>query len=60
MKRIHQSQIRELLLQLTDLRNRLDAIFQDAGEGMSAYEEITIKKTLARLKAAIGDLTGVI
>ena len=60
MKRTHQSQIREILLQLTDLRNRLDAVFQDAGEGMSTYEEIVIKKTLAELKAAIGDLTGVI
>ena len=60
MKRAHKSQIREILLQLTDLQNRLDAVFWDLGTEMSTYEEIAIKKTLAGLKAAIGDLTGVI
>ena len=60
MKRTHQSQIREILLQLTDLQNRLNAVFWDEGTEMSIYEEIAIKKTLDELKAAIGDLTGVI
>ena len=60
MKQTHKSQIREILLQLTDLQNRLNAAYWDAGEDISTYEEIAIRKTLAGLKAAIGDLTGAI
>ncbi len=60
MNRAKKSQLREILLQLTDLENRLKAIFWEPGLDMSAYEEIAIKKTLAELKTTIGDLTGVI
>ncbi|MDE7220833.1 MAG: hypothetical protein K2O45_14655 [Oscillospiraceae bacterium] len=60
MNRAHKSQIRELLLQLTDLKNRLNTTFWDAEKDMSTYEEISIKKTLAELKSAIDNLTGVI
>lgn len=60
MKRVHKSQVREILLQLTDLQNKLNTVFWEAGEDMSVHEEITIKRTLDELKTAIGDLVGVI
>lgn len=60
MNRAQKSQLREILLQLTDLENRLKTIFWEPGLDMSPREEIAIKKTLAGLKATISDLTGVI
>lgn len=60
MNRIHKSQVREILLQLTDLKNRLNFTFWDAGENLSTHEEIMIKRTLADLSNAIQHLTEVI
>ncbi len=60
MNRAHRSQVRELLLQLTDLKNRLNATFGDAGGDMSTHEEISIKKALAELNSTIKDLTEII
>ena len=60
MKRVHKSQVREILLQLTDLKNRLNSTYWDAGEDMSTYECIEIKRALAELNSAIQHLTGVI
>ena len=60
MKRAHRSEVRELLLQLTDLKGKLNAAFWDAGEDMSTHEKIQIKKTLDALNCAIKDLTEVI
>jgi len=56
MNRAQKSQIREILLQLADLKRRLKTIFWDPELDMSANEEVAIKKTLAGLKAAINDL----
>lgn len=60
MNRAHKSQIREILLQLTDLRNRLKATSWDAGENMSTYECIAIKRALDELNNAVQHLTGAI
>lgn len=60
MNRVHKSQVRELLLQLTDLKNRLNSTYWDTGEDLSTHECIAIKKALAELDKAINDLTGVI
>lgn len=60
MNRIHKSQVRELLLQLTDLKNRLNGTFWQAGEDMSVHEEVTIKKAIAELDGTIKVLTEVI
>lgn len=60
MNRAHKSQVRELLLQLTDLKNRLNTTYWNAGEDASAHETIAIKKALAELDSAINNLTGVI
>lgn len=60
MNRIHRSQLKELLIQLTDLKFKLSATYWDTGEDLTAHEEITIKKTLEKLDSAINDLTGVI
>lgn len=60
MTRVHRSQVRELLLQLTDLKNRLNAIYWDLGEDSSIHEETLVKRTLEKLGSAINELTGVI
>lgn len=60
MNRIHRSQLKELLIQLTDLKGRLNTTFQEAGGDMSTHEEITIKRTIAELDNAIKHLTEVI
>lgn len=60
MNRVHRSQVRELLIQLTDLKFRLNATYWDAGEDLTAHEEVTIKKALEKLDSAINKLTEVI
>ena len=60
MNRTHRSQIKELLIQLTDIKRKLDAAYWDPKESLSIREEVTIKKTLEKLDSAINDLTGVI
>ncbi len=60
MNRVHKSQVKEILLQLTDLRNRLSAAYWDAGEDITARESIKIKKAIDELNNTIHDLTGVI
>ncbi len=60
MNRVHRSQLREILLQLTDLKERLNAAYWDAGEDITARESIKIKKAIDELNNTIHDLTGVI
>lgn len=60
MNRAHRSQLREILLQLTDLKNRLNAIYWDLGEDASIHEGTLVKRTLEKLSSAINELTGVI
>lgn len=56
MNRAHKSQVRELLLQLTDLKNKLNQTFRDAGEDMGTHEEIFMKRALAELDNTIKNL----
>ena len=60
MTRAQRSQLREILLQLTNLKNNLNSTFWTAGNDMSTHEEVSIKKALAELNSAIGNLTEVI
>ncbi len=60
MNRAHKSQIRELLLHLTDLKNRLNSVYWDSGEDASTHEAIVIKKALAEIDNTIIILTEVI
>lgn len=60
MNRAQQSQLREILLQLTDLKNRIKEIYWGNGTVMSTHEEIALKKTLAGIEATINNLTEVI
>ena len=68
MNRVHKSQVREILVQITNLKNLLNETYRKAGEEvttagtpfLSTYEEIAIKKALAELNSAINNLTGVI
>ena len=58
MNRVHKSQVREILIQATDLKNKLNESYWKAD--LSVHEEVSIKKALAELNSAIKDLTGVI
>lgn len=60
MNRAHRSQVRELLLQLTDLKDRLNATYRDTGEDLEVREGIAFRKALAEIDSAIIILTGVI
>lgn len=60
MTRVHRSQICEILLQLTDLKNRLHATYWSAGENMSAREEVAVKRALDEINNTITILTGII
>ena len=60
MTRTHKSQVREILLQLTELQNRLNTTYWDIGEAASTYEEIAMKRAIDNLKKTIENLTGVI
>ena len=60
MNRVRRSQIRELLLQLTDLKERLNATYWGAGEDMTAPEVSHIKRAIAGITNAIHDLKEVI
>ena len=60
MTRTHKSQIREILLQLTDLQNRLNTTYWNMGENISTSEEIAMKRALDSLKTTIKHLTGAI
>ncbi len=60
MNRIHRSQLREILIQLADLKSRLSLIYWDTGEDITAQESIKIKKAIDELNNTIYDLTGVI
>lgn len=60
MNRVHKSQVREILIMATDLKNKLNETYWNAGEDLSTHECIAIKKALAELNDAIQHLTGVI
>lgn len=60
MNRVHKSQVREILILATDLKNKLNTTYWNAGEELSTHEEIMIKRTLAELSSAIQHLTKVI
>lgn len=60
MNRAHRSQVRELLLQLTDIKKKLNTTFWNAGEDMDTPEEIAIKRALAEINNVIVILTEVI
>lgn len=60
MNRAHRSQVREILLQLTDLKKKLNKTYRDAGENTSTHEEIAIRKALAEIDRTIIILTEVI
>lgn len=60
MNRIHRSQLREILVQLADLKSRLSLIYRDTGEDITARESIKIKKAIDELNNTIHDLTGMI
>lgn len=60
MNRIQKSQVREILILATDLKNKLNSTYWDAGENLSTHEYIAIKKALAELSGAIQHLTEVI
>ena len=60
MTRAHRSQLREILLQLTDLRNRLDAIQWEIGEDIPIEKGLKINKAVSNLKSAIENLVGAI
>ena len=60
MNRIHRSQLREILVQLADLKSRLSLIYRDTGEDTTARESIKIKKAIEEINNTILDLTGVI
>ena len=57
MNRVHKSQVREILIMATDLKNKLNTTYWNAGEDLSTHEEIMIKRTLAELSSAIQHLT---
>lgn len=60
MDRVHRSQLRELLLQLTELKHGVESIHWEVGEDISVEQSIQISKATANLKEAIGHLTEVI
>lgn len=60
MNRVHKSQVREILILATDLKNKLNETYWAAGEDLSTRECIAIKKTLAELSSAIQHLKEVI
>ena len=60
MNRVHKSQVREILILATDLKNKLNTTYWNAGEDLSTHEEVMIKRTLAELSDAIKHLTEVI
>jgi hypothetical protein len=60
MDRVHRSQLREILLQLTELKNSIKAIHWEVGEKIPVEQSITIHKATASLQDTIGHLTEVI
>lgn len=60
MNRVHKSQVREILIMATDLKNKLNSTYWEAEKSLSTHEEIMIKRTLAELSGAIQHLTEVI
>lgn len=60
MTRAQKSQVKEIMLQLTDLQNRLNTTYWSIGEDTSVHDEIAMKRALDNLKNAIENLTGVI
>lgn len=60
MDRVHRSQLREILLQLTELKNSIKAIHWEVGEKIPVEQSITIQKATASLQDTIGHLTEVI
>lgn len=60
MNRVHKSQVREILIMATDLKNKLNTTYWNAGESLSVQEEVMIKKALSELGSAIQHITEVI
>lgn len=60
MKRAQRSQLREILLQLTELTNSVEAIHWKIGDSIPVHQSIHISQATASLKNAIGHLTEVI
>lgn len=60
MNKVHWSQIRELLLQLAALREDLNKLHWEIGEGTPVEKSNRITKASASLKNAIVHLTEVI
>ena len=60
MNRVHKSQVREILIMITDLKNKLNETYWNAGEDLSTHECIAIKKALAELNDTIRHLMEVV
>lgn len=60
MERAQRSQLREILLQLTELTNSVETIYWKVGESIPVHQSISISEATADLKRAIGHLTEVI
>ena len=60
MTRAQQSQLKEILLQLTELKSRLEAIHWEVGESIPVEKSLKIGRAVSNLKSAIEDLVGVI
>ena len=60
MDRVHRSQLREILLQLTELKSSIKVIRWEVGEKIPVEQSITIQKATASLQDIIGHLTEVI
>ena len=58
MNRVHKSQVREILIQITDLKNKLNETYWKAD--LTARETVSIKKALAELNSTVSDLMEVV
>lgn len=56
MNQAKKSQLREIQLQLTDLKNRLEAIHWELGEDIPVDQSLKIGKAFADIKSAIENL----
>ena len=57
MDRVHRSELKELLLHLTELKERLDVIHWEVGEEIPIEKSIRISKASQSLWETIGHLT---
>ncbi len=60
MTRAQRSQLKEILLQLTELKNKLEGIHWEVGENIPIEKSLKIGRTVSDLKNAINNLVGVI